>query len=190
MTRKKSPKPTRYIRTLRPVVFVFRVAISQPRMQHVEIQLEPLFVVTFEQSVAQIEVSLPALAALAVWTIEFSANQVADNSGSVNSVVERRLGDEQGRTTAHRKRSESRSRRVVGNVGLLGHLDDHVDTHAAVGSDTKSGVERRHRDEVTRTKPECLCVVLRILSQELAVVFLLRTRQSIRISEDQFLKIR
>src|SRR5215510_2227554 len=54
MTRKKSPNPTRYIRTLRPLLFdallrgdffavflpavlVFLVVILEPRMQHVEV---------------------------------------------------------------------------------------------------------------------------------------------------------
>src|ERR1044072_5931056 len=127
MTRKKSPKPTRYIRTLRllafsAVDFVFRVVISQPRMQDVEVQWDTVLVVTFEQTVAQVEISLPALAALAVWTIEFPSNQVANNSCSIVPVFERRLGDEQRRATAHRKRSQRRTLWGVRNVGPPRHL--------------------------------------------------------------------
>src|SRR6185436_10539427 len=78
VTKKKSPKPTRYIRTLRPfallretvclvalaaffdaffvafravglrVDFFVRVVISQPRMQHVEVHLEATGIVPLE----------------------------------------------------------------------------------------------------------------------------------------------
>src|ERR1044071_1704666 len=113
MIRKKSPKPTRYMRTLRLppffragarlvlvaffavrllVDFVFRVVISQPRVQHVEVYLETFVVIAFEQAVAQIEVALTFLAAFAVWTIKFSSNQVTDTSWPVVTVFEWRLG--------------------------------------------------------------------------------------------------
>ncbi len=49
-------------------------------MKHVEVYLETFFIVTFEQAVAQVEIALPALAAFAVWTIEFSSNQVTNIS--------------------------------------------------------------------------------------------------------------
>src|SRR6185503_15539931 len=123
-------------------------------MQHVEVYLEPFFIVTFEQPVAQVEVALPALAAFAVWTINFSSNQVTDISRAVIAVFEWRLGNEKGRTTAHRKSSQTLSLRIVRNVNLLGHLDNHVDTHTTVGHDTKSRMERRHRDELSGTEPE------------------------------------
>src|ERR1700752_5534319 len=101
MTRKKSPKPTRYIRTRRrllfdavflvalaffvlrlPAVLVFLVVIfSEPRMQHVEVQFEPFRIVSFEKSLAQIEATLPALSLFTVWTIKSFSNQIANLTG-------------------------------------------------------------------------------------------------------------
>src|SRR6266545_3815317 len=123
VTRKKSPKPTRYMRTLRPLalagaffvdVFFFLPAlISEASVQHVEVELEAFRVVSLVQSFAQAEVALARFAAL---VIEAFGDQIADWGGSIFPALERRLGNQQRRAAAHRKRPHARP------LGIERHL--------------------------------------------------------------------
>src|SRR6185312_102682 len=77
--------------------FVFvRVVISQPRMQHVEVHLEATGLVSFEQSLAETEISLARLSFFTVFAIESFSDQVAELSVLKFAILKWRLGNQQG----------------------------------------------------------------------------------------------
>src|SRR5262245_14251370 len=69
---------------------------SEPRMQHVEIQFEPFFIIALEKPLLQVEVPLPSLSLFAVGTRKSLSNEIAKVPRSISAIFHRRLRNQQG----------------------------------------------------------------------------------------------
>src|SRR5262245_39642425 len=139
VTRKKSPKPTRYIRTRNSLFLCLGVAISDPSMHHREVHLKavPALGVGEAEVLAEVALVIRALAA------EMPGDDVTD----LGLVALRawfpgdRLADDQRRTAAHRERPERWRGVIEPRLDRLHGLDDHVGAQAPVRIDAEDRVK-------------------------------------------------
>src|SRR2546427_462147 len=144
VTRKKSPKPTRYIRIRNSPFSFLCAAISDSSMHHREVHLEAVPVV----GVGEAEVLAEAALAIRALLAEMLGDDVAD----LRLVVLRarlpsnRLTDDQCRAAAQRERAEGRHLVVERLLDRLHSLDNHVGSQASVRIGAEERMKRRDED--------------------------------------------
>src|SRR5579863_6145431 len=181
--RKKSPNPTRYMRTRSGSSAPVVLAMSQPPVEHREVDLEAARVVAGKQSEPLRITLLALLAQLPLGAVQMLADDVADGSSRrrILLLIHGWPRDDHRRSAAQRKAPHTVPVEV--DIAPLHELHHHVGPQAAVGIDAEDGVEGRHRDLPRWVEAERCGVGLRVRAESVAVGVLLAVGEAVGVAE-------